>query len=361
MKTRPLFVIVIVAVALATGAAALRAAAVTAAAAAEEKQYRHAKDIPIGTEGGWDYASVDSEGHRLFVSHATQVVVIDTSTDKVAGTIADTPGVHGIAVAHDLGKAFVSNGRENKVSIVDLKTLATTSKVATGENPDAIMYEPSKQEVYAFNGRGKSATVIDAKSGNVVTTIPLDGKPEFAQADPKAGRVFVNLEDKNAIAVIDIASHTVKATWPIAPGEEASGMAFDAANHRLFIGCSNKLMLMVDSTNGKVVASVPIESGVDANSFDPQTKLAFSSNGEGTITVAHEDSPTKLTVVQTIKTQRGVRTMTIDPSTHRIYAAAAEYEPAPAPTADTPRPRPKMVAGSFKILVYELGTGTGSM
>jgi DNA-binding beta-propeller fold protein YncE len=348
MKSRQLFVIV----ALLAGVVAMRVAA------AEEKSYRHAKDIPVGTDGGWDYASVDPEAHRLYVTHGTQVVVIDTAADKVVGTIADTPGVHGFAIAHDLGKGFASNGREAKVSVVDLKTLETTSKVPTGENPDAIMYEPGKQEIYAFNGRGKSATVIDAKTGTVVATIPLDGKPEFAQTDSKAGRVFVNLEDKNAIAVIDTATHTVKATWPIAPGEEASGMAIDVANHRLFIGCSNKLMLMIDNTNGKVVGSVPIESGVDANAFDPQTKLAFSSNGEGTITVAHEDSPTKLTVVQTIKTQRGVRTMTIDPATHRLYAAAADFEPAPAPTAETPRPRPKQVAGSFKVMVFEMGAGS---
>jgi YVTN family beta-propeller protein len=324
--------------------------------AAEAQNYQQSTAIPVGTEGGWDYASVDPEGHRLYVTHGTQVVVIDTTTDKVVGTIADTPGVHGFAIAHDLGKGFASNGREAKVSIVDLKTLETTSKVPTGENPDAITYEPGKQEVYAFNGRSKSATVIDAKSGSVVATIPLEGKPEFAQADSQAGRVFVNLEDKNTIAVIDTATHKVTATWPIAPGEEASGMAIDLANHRLFIGCSNKMMLMIDNTNGKVVGSVPIEGGVDANAFDPQLKLAFSSNGEGTITVAHEDSPAKLTVVQTIKTPRGTRTMTIDPSTHKLYAASADFEPAPAPTAETPRPRPKMVAGSFKVLVFEKGS-----
>ena len=327
------------------------------AAQSKAPSYHPGKTIEIGTEGGWDYASVDPEAHRLYVTHGTQVVVIDTTTDKVVGTIADTPGVHGFAIAHDLGKGFASNGRENKVSIVDLKTLATTSKVETGENPDAIMYEPGKQEVYAFNGRGKSATVIDAKTGKVVATIPLDGKPEFAQTDSKAGKVFVNIEDKNTIAVIDTASHQVTATWPIAPGEEASGMAIDLAHHRLFIGCSNKLMEMIDNTSGKVAGRVPIESGVDANAFDPQTLFAFSSNGAGTITVAHEDSPDKLTVVQTIKTQRGVRTMTIDPGTHKLYAAAVEYEPAPPPAAGapagTPAARPKAVAGSFKVLVFE--------
>src|SRR5437660_1425835 len=244
---------------------------------AQEGPYRFARTIAIGGEGGWDYLAVDPQAHRLYVSHATKVVVVDTETNKVVGEIADTPGVHGIALAPELGRGFSSNGSENKVSIVDLKTLKTIQKVATGENPDAILYEPARKEVYAFNGRGKSATVIDAQKGTVIATIPLEGKPEFAQADSKAGKVFVNLEDLNSIKVIDIAKHAVTATWPIAPGESASGMAIDLDNHRLFIGCDNKLMLMIDNTNGAVVYSVPIGEGVDANAFDPAARLAFAS------------------------------------------------------------------------------------
>lgn len=330
---------------------AVAAIASTTPTSAQEGPYKFSKTIPIGGDGGWDYLSVDGPAHRLYVSHGTKVVVIDTQAGKIAGEIPDTPGVHGFAIAADLGRGFSSNGRENKVSIVDLKTLKTLQKVDTGENPDAIMYEPSKKEVYAFNGRGKSATVIDAQSGKVVATIPLEGKPEFAQADPKAGKVFVNMEDLNAIKVIDMATHKVSATWPIAPGESASGMAIDLDTHRLFIGCDNKLMLMVDNTNGKVVYSVPIGDGVDSNWFDPATRLAFASNGgSATITVAHEDSPSLLKVSQTLKTVRGGRTMAVDPLTHTIYLAATDYEPQAAGSKE----RPKAVPGSFKILVYQM-------
>jgi YVTN family beta-propeller protein len=322
--------------------AAFLAAFVIAAGAvgAQEGPYRFARAIPIGGEGGWDYLTVDAQAHRLYVSHATKIVVVDTESFKIVGEIADTPGVHGIALAPELGRAFSSNGRENKVSIVDLKTLKTIQKVTTGENPDAILYEPARKEVYAFNGRGKSATVIDAEKGTVIATIPLEGKPEFAQADSKAGKVFVNLEDLNSIKVIDTAKHAVAATWPIAPGESASGMAIDLDNHRLFIGCDNKLMLMIDNTNGAVVYSVPIGEGVDANAFDPATKLAFaSSGGSATVTIAREESPALLKIVQTLKTVKGARTMALDPLTHRIYLAAN-------------------VSGTFSVQVYEMVKGS---
>jgi DNA-binding beta-propeller fold protein YncE len=226
--------------------------------------------------------------------------------------------------------------------------LQILSKVDTGQNPDGMLYEPGQQEAYMFNGRGQSATVIDAKAGKEVATIPLGGKPEFAQADPKAGRVFNNIEDKNEVAVIDTKTHTVVTNWPIAPNEEASGMAIDLKNHRLFLGCGgSKTMVMMDSTSGKVITSVPIGQGVDANAFDPGTGFAFASCGDGTTTIAHEDTPDKLTVVQTLETQKGSRTMTIDPKTHKIYLAAAKFE-APAEG----QRRGKMVPGSFKILVY---------
>src|SRR5207247_1628737 len=276
---------------------------------------------------------------------------IDTQANKVVGEVTDTPGVHGFAIAADLGRGFASNGRENKVSIVDLKTLKTLQKVETGQNPDAILYEPSKKEVYAFNGRGKSATVIDAQSGKVVATVPLEGKPESGQADSKAGKVYVNMEDLNAIKVIDTATHKVIDTWPIAPGEAATGMAFDAVTHSLFVGCDNKLMLMIDSTTGRVIYSVPVGGGVDSTWFDPATKLAFTSNGEaGTVTVAHEDSPSVLKVVQTLKTRPGARTMALDPSTHTIYQSATDYEPQPAGA----KGRPKAVVGTFRVLTYQM-------
>jgi DNA-binding beta-propeller fold protein YncE len=320
--------------------------------------YHFVREITIGGEGGWDYLSIDSAARRLYVTHATKVVVIDLDKSMVAGEIADTPGVHGFAIASKLGRGFSSNGQESKASIVDLKTLQTISKVDTGANPDAILYEPGQEEVYTFNGRGKSATVFEAKTGKVVATIPLPGKPEFAVADSKAGRVYNNIEDKNEVVAIDTKTHKVVAEWPIAPGEEASGMAFDVAHHRLFLGCSNKMMVMMDSTNGKVLATVPIGQGVDANAFDAETHLAFSSNGEGNVTIAHEEGD-KLSVVQTLATERSARTMALDPKSHNIYLASAKFEAAPAPAPGSPRQRPKMIPGTFKILVYGMDKSTG--
>jgi YVTN family beta-propeller protein len=307
--------------------------------------------IQIGGEGGWDYLTVDAAAHRLYVSHATHVVVIDTQTNTVVGDIPDTPGVHGVAIAADLAKGFVSNGRENTSSMFDLKTLKLIRKIDTGENPDAILYEPAKKEIYTMNGRGKSATVIDAAGGTVVATIPLEGKPESAQADSRVGKVYVNMEDLNSVKVIDTATHTVTATWPAGPCEAATGMAFDQATHRLFLGCDNQLMVMMDSTNGKVVYSVPVGAGVDSTWFDPQTRLAFTSNGgAGTVSVAHEDSAAALKIVQTIKTARGARTMALDPATHMIYLAATDYEPQAPGSKD----RPKAVAGTFRVLTYQM-------
>lgn len=311
--------------------------------------YHFLKEIAIGGEGGWDYLSVDEAARRLYVTHATKVMVVDLETDKVVGEIADTPGVHGFAIAPKLERGFSSNGQEAKASMVDLKTLKTLSKVGTGDKPDAILFEPASAAVYTFNGKSNSVTVFDAASGKVTATIALSGKPEFATCDSVAGFVYCNIEDKSEVAVIDAKTHKVVNTWPIAPGEEASGMALDAVNHRLFLGCDNKMMVMMDSTTGKVLANVPIGSGVDANAFDPGTQLAFSSNGEGNVTIAHEDAPDKLTVVQTLVTAPGARTMTLDPKTHRIYLAAAKYEP-----SSDAKKRGKIIPGSMKILVYGL-------
>ena len=304
------------------------------------------KEIPVSGDTGWDDLTVDSAAQRLYVSHGTKVVVIDLATDTVAGEITNTPGVHAIAVAPASNRGFTSNGRENMVGIFDLKTLQTLAKVNTQTNPDAILFEPGQNEVYAFNGRSQSVTVISAASGKVAVTIPLGGKPEFARADPQAGRVFVNIEDKNEVAVIDARTHAVVNRWPIAPGEAASGLAIDTKNHRLFLGCDNHLMVMLDSTSGKVLATVPIDGGVDGNAFDPATQLAFASCGDGTVTIAREEGD-KLTVVQTLKTEKSARTMTIDPVTHKIYLPSAKFE-APAEG----QRRGKMVPGTFKILIY---------
>jgi DNA-binding beta-propeller fold protein YncE len=278
--------------------------------------------------------------------------VIDLAHDTVIGEITNTPGVHDIALAPKLNRGFVSDGREARASLVDLKTLQTISKVDTGPNPDAIIFEPGQNEVYAFNGRGQSATVIAADSGKVVTTIPLGGKPEFAGADPDSNRVFDNLEDKSEVAAIDTKTHQVVNRWPIAPGESASGIAVDSKNHRLFLGCDNQLMVMMDSTSGKVLATVPIGEGVDGAAFDPGTQLAFASCGQSAaVTIAHEEGD-KLNVVQTLITDRGARTMALDPATHIIYLPTAQFEASTNQVAGGPRQRPRMVPGTFKILVY---------
>jgi DNA-binding beta-propeller fold protein YncE len=319
---------------------------------AAQVSYKLLKEIPIGGEGGWDYLSVDQYARRVYVTHATKIVVIDIDKNQVIGEIADTPGVHGFAIAPKLNRGFSSNGRESKASIVDLTTLKTLSKVETGENPDAILYYEPQQEVYAFNGRGNSATVFEAKTGNVVTTIPLPGKPEYAVMQARAGRIFNNLEDKGQVAVIDAKAHKLLESWPTAPGEEPSGLAIDGKHQRLFVGCGNKLMVMMDLKTGKVVASVPIGQGVDATKFDNETQLAFCSCGDGTVTIAHEDAPDKLTVVQTLKTEPRAKTMALDPKTHRIYLASAKFGATPEQPSGGKKQRPSVVPGSFKVLVY---------
>jgi YVTN family beta-propeller protein len=313
--------------------------------------YHLLKRIEVGGEGGWDYLTVDSAAHRLYVSHATRVVVIDLDKGVVVGEIPNTNGVHGIAVVPELGRGFTSNGRDNNVTVFDLKTLKVITQIKTGTNPDAIIYDPASRRVFAFNGRSNDATAMDAASGNVAGTIALGGKPEFAVADGQ-GTVYVNIEDKSEIVAIDSNKLAVKAHWPLAPGEEPSGLAMDRKARRLFAVCSNKKMIMMNADNGHVVADLPIGEGTDAAAFDPETKLAFSSNGTGTLTVVHEDSADKYSVVETVTTQRGARTMALDPTTHTIYLATAQFGPPPAPTPDRPRPRPSIVPGSFVVLVF---------
>src|SRR3954467_3685766 len=268
--------------------------------AAASDAYKFLNEIPIGGEGGWDILTVDSAARRLYLSHATKVVVVDLEKNAVVGEIADTPGVHGFLPVPETGNGFSTNGKENKSSVVDLKTLKTTSKIDTGANPDAFAYDAKRGEVYIFNHSGGSATVIDSKNAKVVGTIQLGGEPEFGVSDDAAGRVYVNLEDKSEVAVIDATKHEVVARWPLGPGTEPTGLALDAAHHRLFATCHNKMMEMVDTTSGKVVASVPIGAGVDGCAFDDATQLAFASCGEGTTTIAKEDGD-KLTLVQTLK------------------------------------------------------------
>jgi YVTN family beta-propeller protein len=307
--------------------------------------------IPIPGDGFWDYVAADSDARRLYVSHGTEVAVLDLDSHAVVGTIPKTNGVHGIAVAPDLGKGYISAGRDNTVVVFDLKTLATLATIPVGQNPDGILYEPVTHRVFTFNGRSKDSSVIDTATNKVVETVPMGGKPEFPIADGK-GYVFVNIEDKNEILHFK-ASEPSKADHIALEGcDEPSGLAMDRDGRRLFPVCGNNVMPVVNADSGKIVAKVKIGNGPDAAGWDPGTKLAFSSNGQdGTLTVIKQDSPDQYTVAQTVKTERSARTMAVDLKTHTVYLPAAEFGPAPAATADNPRPRPKMLPGTFKLLI----------
>ncbi len=311
--------------------------------------YHVIKKLPLGGEGGWDYLTVDSSAHRLYISRGTHVIVIDTLTDKVIGNIPDTPGVHGIALAPELRCGFTSNGKANTASIFDINTLKVIGQVKTGENPDAILFEPSSLRVFTFNGKSKDTTVFSAATGSVFGTIPLGGKPEFAVTDNN-GRVFVNIEDTNEVVELDSRTLTITKRYSLRPCEDPTGMAIDIEHHRIFSGCRNKMMAILYSNSGKVIATVPIGEGVDANAFDSKTGLAFSSNGDGTLTVVRESSPGKFET-ETIPTERGARTMALDSKTDKIYLPTAEFNPAPAPTREVPKPRPAMIKDSFGVLV----------
>jgi DNA-binding beta-propeller fold protein YncE len=300
--------------------------------------------------GGWDYLSVDEPGARLFLSHSTMVQVVDLNTGKLIGTIEDTPGVHGIALAYDQNKAFISVGRNASVKVINLNTLELIADVTvTGQNPDAIMYDQFSKKVFTFNGGSSNSTVIDAVTDEVVGTIPLEGKPEFPASDGR-GKIYVNIEDKSLISVIDIKTMKVEKSWPIAPGEEASGLALDNDTHRLFAVCSNKLMVVVDANDGHVVTTLPIGSGCDGVKFDPGLKRAYSSNGEGTMTVVQEINKDSFKVLENVATMQGARTLAVDTRTHHLYLPGAEYNPAPEATADNPRPRRTMKPDTFVVL-----------
>ena len=320
------------------------------ALAAAGTGYHVVTTYKLGGEGWWDYLTTDSDARRIYISRGTHVMVVDADSGKIAGDIADTPGVHGIALAPELGKGFTSNGREGTVSIFDMKSLATSSKVKVGDNPDAILYDPATKRVFTFNGRSQDSTAIDAASGKVLGTIKLDGKPEFAASDAK-GEIFVNIEDKSELVAIDPNKLEVKAKWPLAPCTEPSGLSIDRKNRRLFVGCDNKMMAVVDADSGKVLATPAIGEGVDATAFDAGTGLAFAScGGDGVLTVVKEESPGKFTA-ENVPTQKGARTMALDSKTHNVFVVTAQFGPRPAATADNPRPRPPMLPDSFVVLV----------
>jgi len=317
--------------------------------AAGSSGYHVAKKTVLGGDGSWDYLTVDAKARRIYISRGTHVMVVDADSAAVVGDIPGTNGVHGIAIASDMDKGFISDGRDGNVTIFDTKTLKVLGTTPAGKNPDAIIYDPASKRVFAFNGSSKDVTAIDAKTGTVAGTIPLGGKPEFAAADEK-GHVFVNIEDTSEIVQFDSNKLTVENRWKIAPGEEPSGLAMDRKHRRLFSVCSNKLMVVVNADTGKVVTTLPIGAGTDAAGFDPETGYAFSSNGEGTLTVVHEDSADKFSVVDTVPTQVRARTMALDTKTHQVFLVTAQFGAPPAATAQQPRPRAPMVPGSFTLL-----------
>jgi len=312
-----------------------------------KSEYKISNRISLEGDGGWDYLTADPANNRLFVSHGTMVQVVDLKNGKLLATIPDTKGVHGIALAADLNKGFISCGRDSSVVVFDLTSYKVIEQVKiTGANPDAILYDPYKKIVFTFNGRSSNATILDAVTNKVIATIPLAGKPEFSASDKK-GKVYVNIEDKSLVTVINTNTLKVEENWPIAPGEEASGLALDNETHRLFLVCSNKLMVVMNASTGKVVTTLPIGDRCDGVAFDPTTKRAFSSNGDGSMTVVQEHANDTFTVVENVATQKGARTITCNTTTHKLYMPTAEYE---APVGNA---RPTVKTGTFTILEIE--------
>jgi len=325
-------------------------AALLLCATAQAADYKLLHSIPVPGDGFWDYVLADAGSRKLFVSHGTHVQVIDMDSEKIVGDIPDTPGVHGIAVDEREGKGFITAGRAGRVDVFDLNTLAKTGSIPAGANPDAITYDPDSNRILAFNGGSKDATVIDPHEGKAEGLIPLGGKPEAGVPDGH-GHVFVNIEDKAEIAELDPRTLKVVHRFKVGGCQEPSGLAMDQKNHRLYAGCDNKVMAVVDSRSGKTLADVPIGDGVDACDFDPATGFAFASTGDGHLTIIKETSAGKFEVVQTVTTQSSARTMSLDKKSHRSYLPAAKEGAPPAATAKNPHPRPSMVAGSFSILV----------
>ena len=296
--------------------------AVAASLAAPPSGYHIIKKVPIPGAGGWDYVTVDDAARRVYVSHATQVEVLDADTFELVGTIPNTPGVHGIAIASEFGRGFITAGKSDSVIIFDLKTLETLGEVKVGKKPDAIMYDPATKHVFAMNGDSDSTTVINAADGKVVGTIELGGGPEFAVADGK-GNVYINLEDKAETVHIDSRTLKVLHHWPLAPGKTATALAFDPQTRRLFAGCrGGQLMVVLDADSGKVITTAPIGERVDAGAYDPATKLVFQSTGGGTIAVFHQDSADKYTLLENIVTSPGSKTLGLDPKTHLLFVPA---------------------------------------
>ena len=325
----------------------LAAAAIAAVPAVAQKSFKLADRVKLGGEGGWDYLTYDPDANRVFITRGNHVMVVDAKTLKQTGDITDLSGTHGVALAPELGKGYITSGGENMLVIFDLKTLKVLDKVTVGERPDAVLYDASAKRVYTFNAKTQDSTVVDAKTGKVIGTVPLGGKPETGVADGK-GNVYVNIEDRSEIVRIDTAKLTVAEHIPMAGCEDPSALAMDTAHRRLFAGCASKIVAVVDPDAGKMITTVDIGGGVDAGAFNPKTQQLFMSCGaDGVVTVIHEDSPNKYSVLQNVPTAKGARTMALDEATSTVYTVTAQFDPTPPPAGQ----RRKMVPDTFELLV----------
>ena len=319
--------------------------------AAPAPAYHVVQKVLVPGDGGWDYLTLDSDNRRLYITHGTELQILDVDQMKPVGFVEHLEGIHGVAIATDLGRGFISDGKADRVVVFDLKTFHVSDRIKVGgKNPDTILYVPAIRQVFTFNGRSSDATAIEAASGQIVKRIPLGGRPEFAVTDEE-GNIYVDLEDRSELAHLDTRKLVVKDRWPLAPCEEPSALAMDRESNRLFVGCHNKLLMVVNAATGKIVSSVPIGEHVDAVVFDSSAGLIFSANGDGTLTVIQEDSLDTYHVVDTVTTQPGARTVALDTKTHRLFLAVADRGPAPETTAKNPHPRPPILPGTFAILV----------
>jgi len=306
---------------------------------------------PPGGKEYWDYITFDASTRRLYISHNTEVKVVDADSGTIIGDIPDLKRVHGIALVPDLGRGFISDGGADEAVVFDVKTLKVTGRIKTGGNPDCILYEPTSKHIFTMNGKSNDATVIDPVTETVVATIPMGGRPEYAVADGK-GMIYDNIEDKDEVVALDSHTNTVKAHWPIAPSGGATAMEMDVQHRRLFIGGRNKVLAIMDADTGKVLQTFPIGDGVDTNIYEPETALLFTATREGTLHIFHEDTPDKFSLVETIKTEFGARNMALDSKTHKLFIDTADFAPAAAPTTEQPKPQPTLVSGTFRLLVY---------
>ncbi|MGN6515062.1 MAG: YncE family protein [Rhizomicrobium sp.] len=313
--------------------------------------YHLEKTVPLAGDGFWDYLGFDNANRHLFVTHGTHVMVLDADTQAVVGDIPDTAHVHGVAIANDLNRGFTSNGGDGTVTAFDLKTLKTVARYSTGQGPDSIAYDPISHRVFTFNGKSQDATALDGATGAVAGTVRLGGRPETGVADGM-GHIFVDIESTSELVKIDAQTMKIIARWPLKPCESPSGLAMDTQHGVLFVGCENPMMAVVDASAGAVIATLPIGKGVDADRFDAGTAYAFASTGEGLLTVVHEDGPRRFSVVENVATQKGARTMEVDPKTHAVFLVTADRQAAPPPTAVNPHPRPAIVPGTFRLLVF---------